>query len=136
MGDLLAQLLSTLLEIFFEFVLQMLFELAAEALSAVINRGRQSSPAVSMVGLAFAGAAAGLMSVWLFPHRLIGVRAVLPGVSLLLAPMAAGSAMHLLGNRLRRLGRNPSSLATFGGGALFAFSMALIRWWLIGRLIR
>ena len=84
------------------------------------------------MGLAFAGAAAGVLSAWLLPHRLIAARAVLPGVSLLLAPLATGAAMHFLGKLQRRLGRSPGSLATFRGGALFALSMALIRWWLVG----
>ena len=132
MEDLLAELLGALLEIVGEFLLQILFELAAEALSGLIKRGRQSSPAVSAMGLAFVGAAAGLLSAWLFPHRLIATRVVLPGASLLLAPLATGSAMHLLGKRLRHVGRYASNLATFRGGALFAFSMALIRWWLVG----
>jgi hypothetical protein len=130
--DLLAELLGALLEIVGEFLLQILFELAAEALSALIHRRNQSGPAVSAVALAFVGAAAGLLSAWLFPHRLIGTRVVVPGVSLLLAPLATGAAMHLLGKRLRHLGQHTSDLATFRGGALFAFSMALIRWWLVG----
>ncbi len=133
MEDLLAELVAALLEIFGEFLLQILFELAAEVVSALIHRWRQSSPAVSAVGLAFVGAAAGLVSVWLVPHRLIGTRVALPGLSLLLAPIATGYAMHLLGKRLRDLGRYTSNLATFRGGAIFALSMALIRWWLVGR---
>jgi hypothetical protein len=130
--DLLVALLEVLLEIFGEFLLQIFFELVAEALSGLINPRRQSSPAASAVGIVFVGAVAGLFSAWLFPHRLIATRVVLPGVSLVLAPLATGSAMHLLGKRLSRFGRNPSNLATFRGGVLFAFSMALIRWWLVG----
>jgi hypothetical protein len=130
--DLFAELLGVLLEFVGEFLLQILFELAAEAINGLIYRWRQSSPTMSAVGLAIAGAAAGLLSAWLIPHRLIATRVVLPGVSLLLAPLATGSAMHFLGKRLHRLGRYPSNLATFRGGALFAFSMALIRWWLVG----
>jgi len=130
--DLFAELFAALLDIVVEFLLQLLFELAAEALSALINRWRQGSPAVSTIGLALFGGAAGLLSAWLFPHRLIAGRVALPGVSLLLAPLATGSVMHFLGKRLRRSGRSPSNLATFRGGSLFAFSMALIRWWLVG----
>jgi len=130
--DLFVELFATLLEIVGEFLLQMLFELATEALSGLINRRRQSSLAISAIGLTLAGVTAGLLSAWLFPHRLMAMRVVLPGVSLLLAPLATGSAMHFLGKRLRRFGQYPSNLATFSGGALFAFSMALIRWWLVG----
>ena len=61
------------------------------------------------------------------------MRATLPGLSLVLAPLAAGGAMYLLGEGLRTLGRNPSRLATFYGGAIFASAMALVRWRLISR---
>ena len=131
-ADLLAELLAAVLEIVGEFLLQIIFELAAEALAGLISGRKQTSPAVSAIGLVFCGAAAGLLSGWLLPNRLITTRVVLPGVSLLLAPLATGSAMHVLGERLRRLGRQPSNLATFRGGAVFAFSMAMIRWWLVG----
>ena len=132
MEDLFAGLLAIVLEIVGEFVLQMIFELATEALGGLINDRKQRSPAVSAIGLVFGGVAAGLLSAWLFPNRLIATRAVVPGASLLLAPLATGVAMHLLGKRRRRLERQASSLATFWGGALFAFSMALVRWWLVG----
>jgi hypothetical protein len=52
LDDLLAGLGSALLEILGEFLLEMLFELAAEVLSGLINSWRQSSAAVSMIGLA------------------------------------------------------------------------------------
>jgi hypothetical protein len=136
--DLLAQLLGALLEILGDFLIEIFFELAAEALSGVlaglINFWKQSSPAVSAIGLAFSGAVSGLLSIELFPHRLIAMRVALPAASLLLAPIATGSAMHLLGRHLRHVGRYASDLATFRGGAIVAFSMALIRWWLVGLL--
>jgi len=130
--DLLAELLGVLLETVGEALLQIVFELAVEALRQLINRQKIRNPVFSAVGLALPGAAAGLLSAWLFPHRLLAARTVLPGVSLLLAPLATGSAMHFLGNQSRRFGRYPSNPATFRRGALFAFSMALTRWWLIG----
>jgi len=129
---LLAELLGFVLEILGEFVLQVIFELVTEALAGLISNRKEPRPAVSAVGLVFGGAAAGFLSAWLFPHRVIVTRVVIPGTSLLLAPLATGIAMHALGKRLRRLERHPTSLATFWGGALFAFSMALVRWWLVG----
>lgn len=108
------------------------FKLGEKALSGLINLWSEGGPAFSAIGLALAGGAAGGLSTVLFPQRLIATHVALPGLSLLLAPLAAGYAMRLLGERLRDFGRSPSSLATFRGGALFAFSMALIRWWLVG----
>jgi hypothetical protein len=130
-GDLLLELLAALLEIAGEFLLQIAFELVAEALTGVIVRRKHSGAAASVIGPVGIGVIAGLLSAWLFPHRLIATRVVIPGASLLLAPLATGYAMHLLGDRLRRLGRYPSNLATFRGGALCAFSIALIRLWLV-----
>ena len=57
MEHLIVEVLATLLDIIGEFVLQMLFELAANALSGLIKPGKQSSSAVSFVGVAFAGLA-------------------------------------------------------------------------------
>ncbi len=50
-----------------------------------------------------------------------------PGISLLLSPIAAGWIMKALGDWRRSRGHEPTVLATFWGGALFAFSMALVR---------
>lgn len=131
--DLILDLLEALLEILGEVVLQLIFELVVEALSELIESLGERGPAFSAMGLAFAGALAGLLSARLFPHRLIAARVVIPGASLLLAPLATGCAMYFLGKGLRHLGRDPSKLATFGGAAIFAFSMALIRWWLVSQ---
>ena len=67
----LAELLGALIEIVGEFVLELIFELAAEALSGLINGWKQSSLATSAIGLVFGGAAAGFLSIWVFPSRLI-----------------------------------------------------------------
>jgi len=50
-----------------------------------------------------------------------------------LAPLATGAAMHAFGARRRRRGRATSGLATFWGGAAFAFTMALARWLAVAR---
>jgi len=40
--------------------------------------------------------------------------------------------MHWFGIWRRAEGRPPSTLATYQGGALFAFAMALVRWLVVG----
>jgi len=57
----------------------------------------------------------------------------LAGVSLILAPLGTGAAMHAFGVWRRRRGAPASRLATFWGGALFAFAMAFTRWLFLGR---
>jgi hypothetical protein len=129
---LLEALLGVLLEVIGDALLEVLFGLAAEALSGVIKRLKDAGPVVLTLGLAGAGAGAGLLSAWLVPHRLIVGRVVIPGLSLVAAPLVTGFVMGLLGQQIRRAGHWPSSVATFRGGVVFAFSMALVRWWLIG----
>ncbi len=133
MDGLLAGLLEFLLEIAGEFLIQILVELAVEAIVGRLSLRKHWRPAVSALWLACCGAAAGFLSVWLLPKPVFVARPLIPGASLLLAPLAAGLAMHLLGKRLQESGRPATTLATFWGGALFAFVMALVRWWLISR---
>lgn len=125
-------MLAGLIELVAEFVLQMLFALAAEVLGELVIRLKQGSPALSVIVLACAGTAAGLVSSLLFPHRLIAAQVYLPGISVLIAPVVTGFAMKLVGERLRLVGQNPIGIATFRGGLIFAFCVALIRWWLVG----
>jgi len=53
-------------------------------------------------------------------------------MSLVLAPLAGGAMMHLYGQWKRTGGKDPSLLATFWGGALFAFAFAAARLVLMG----
>jgi hypothetical protein len=128
-------MLVGLVEFLGEFVLQVLFEVAAEAISEAITADKERPWIASTVGLVFGGGAAGLISAALFPHRMISGRHIVHGLSLLLAPVAAGVAMQAIGNRLRASGRTPTVLATFRGGATFAFAMALIRRLIIARTV-
>jgi hypothetical protein len=130
--DFLLGLLGALFEIFGEAALEILFGLAAEALAAAIDRLKDAGPAALMIGVAFGGAGAGLISSWLVPHRLILTRPAMPGLSIVLAPLVTGFVMGFVGKQIRRSGRWPSSVATFRGGVVFAFSMALVRFLLIG----
>jgi hypothetical protein len=48
-------------------------------------------------------------------------------LSLVLAPLATGLVMHLYGRWRRGRGHDTTYLATFWGGSLLAFAMALTR---------
>jgi len=127
------ELLFALLELFGEILLQLLFEVGAETLGEALTPKESPRWLSSTFFLVFAGAAAGLISAALFPHRMISGRHVVRGLSLILAPIGAGIAMQAIGNRLRAFGRTPSALTTFRGGATFAFAMALVRWLIVAR---
>jgi hypothetical protein len=131
--DLLLELLGFLADIVGEVLVQAALELAIESIWGTKRRDTDKSPILSAMGLILGGAVVGLLFCLLFPHRFLTDRFGFKGSSLIFAPLLTGLAMHFLGTQIRRFGRSPSPLASFWGGALFAFSVTLIRWWLIGR---
>lgn len=82
-------------------------------------------------GYAAAGVALGAGSGWLLPGRLLPMPAT-QGISLVLSPVASGLAMHFWGSYRRERGRATTSMATFWGGASFAFGCALGRFVTMG----
>lgn len=84
------------------------------------------------IGIAALGGVAGVITSLLLPSRIIQNNPV-PGVSLLLSPVVTGLLMEAYGRWRTHRGGQPSYVATFWGGALFAFSMALVRFLLVGR---
>jgi hypothetical protein len=87
---------------------------------------------VAGVGYVILGAAAGLLTLVVLPERILPPPRM-PGLSLILAPVATGAVMHAYGRWRRARGSDPTHLATFWGGALFAFAMACPRAWKFGR---
>jgi hypothetical protein len=112
-------------------LLVLLLALAVGLVDHVIEysfSGRSANPWIAGAVYLCLGAVAGFETAHLLPHRFFPVKPPFPGISLLLAPFAAGLLMQLFGSWRRRHARDSSWLATFWGGALFAFSTALARW--------
>lgn len=76
------------------------------------------------------GGIAGGLTRWVFPSRVL-VASVLPGASLVLSPILNGVFMHYFGAWRARHLRGQSFIATFWGGALFAFGFAVVRFALV-----
>lgn len=129
--------LELLLELLWDCVLPLLLEGTVEAVKGrdPVPVGAGATPlgsARSGFGLLVLGAAAGWASVALLPYPVLPALSPVRGISVLLAPLATGFAMRAFGRwRVRHSGR-PTFLATFGGGALLALSMALVRWLMVG----
>lgn len=130
MEDLLLGLLGPLLEAFAEPLLELFCELAG-VLLCKLTQGWITESALSCMILLVAGGETGFLSTLAIPYRLIAPHFNVPGISLLLAPVGAGSALYFAGKLVRRLGWGSSIFAGFRGGALFALSMALVRWCLL-----
>ena len=122
-------LAELLLELLIELVIPFLAELAAD--SELGRRFRRAS-GPSFLLIFASGAAAGAASCVIWPGRLIRGAPLVPGISLVLAPFWTGKAMSWVGDRLRARGVKPTALATFRGGALFGFAMALARFLWVG----
>ncbi len=127
LGFLLELLLQLFAEALFQFIAELLLELGFEAIADSLRRGRSANPVFAAIGLLIIGTAAGFISCWLLPTPLFRPVPHMPRLSLILSPLATGAAMHEFGAWRRRRGGDPSLLATFWGGALFAFAMGVAR---------
>jgi hypothetical protein len=127
----------TALEIIFELLAELLVQVIGETLIEVgyqrVRAGpRPSHPVAATAGLVALGAVVGAVSAWLFPHRLTSW-ALAPLWSVLIAPLVVGAALHFFGVWRRRRGHATTHLATFYGGAAFAFAYAVTRLLVLAR---
>jgi hypothetical protein len=130
MEDLLAAILGAIFECLSEFLFELILSLLADALSRLVRRffvsTRRVGMALTTVIFAFAGVAAGFVSVWIFPHPLVHPSRI-HGMSLILSPLAVGGFMAFLGQGIRRRGRRSAAIESFRYGFIFAFAMAMVR---------
>jgi len=129
-------LIEAIVELVGELLLQVLgqvvLELGFGSLAHSFRRGRAANPVLAGVGIALLGTLTGLAASLLLPRRVLP-RSPVPGLGLLVSPLLAGGIMRALGDWRRARGGDPTLLATFWGGALFAFAVAVVRWWMVGR---
>jgi hypothetical protein len=120
-------LLELLVEFIFDFIFQLFIELGFESVAEFFRRRPTLSTVMALIAIPIFGGLVGFVLSNMFPQRLIPESSI-PGISLVLSPLATGMVMKLFGDWRRSRGHKPTVLATFWGGALFAFSMALVRW--------
>ena len=126
-------LLELIFEFIVEFVFQILAELGFEAVGEFFRRRPVLRAIVALIFIPLLGTLIGLFLSNMIPERILPKPSV-PGISLFVSPLIAGLLMKLFGDWRRSQGHEPTMIATFWGGALFAFSMALMRWLRVGRL--
>jgi uncharacterized protein YacL len=98
------------------------------------ERRRAKPTYFTYVGTGVIGAVFGFLLSSLVPQRVLPTPAI-PGISLIVSPFVVGLIMRAFGNWREKNGHQPTVLASFWGGALFAFSTALVRWLRIGRIV-
>lgn len=119
--------MEDLLGFIFELLFEALFEIVLSAIVAGVYRSvrhfrvtaRRGNPIVAAVLLVIVGLVLGFLSVLIFPHPLVHPSKV-HGISLLISPLVAGIAMAAVGRGVRRRGRAPVQIESFGFGFAFA----------------
>jgi hypothetical protein len=121
-----------------ELVAEILLEAAFAELAGILFRAfrlfrvkvKRANSALATVTFGLVGVSFGFLSVWLFPHHLFRPTRV-HGISLLVSPILTGLLMAQIGRSVRRWGRQPVRIESFGYGFTFALAMALVRFWLV-----
>jgi hypothetical protein len=134
MEELFGAILAGIAELGAEILLEVVFAELAGVLSRVFRlfkvKVRRADPVVATVTFGMVGVSSGFLSVFLFPHHLIHPTR-LHGISLLISPILTGLLMAQIGRTVRRWGRQPVRIESFGYGFIFALAMALVRYWLV-----
>jgi hypothetical protein len=124
--------LEAVLQFLFEVLLQLLVEVFAEigfqSIAEVFKRRQVQNPWAAGLGHFLLGAAAGGISLMIFRATLIRSPSVRV-VNLVLTPVLVGLVMFSIGRLRQKKGRELVRLDRFGYGFLFAFGMALVRFW-------
>lgn len=127
----LGEIFAFLMELFGEALLQALFSLLAEWIGFTITAPMKDRPPphawVAVLGYAALGAAAGGLSLLVFPNLTIH-KLWLQRLNLIASPVFSGSMMVLLGRWRRRRDQHTTRLDTFLYGFIFALAMALVRY--------
>jgi hypothetical protein len=126
--------IELLIELAAQLVFQGLGELVVEGgvrvLDAPFGRRDRRHPIVAGISLLVLGAVFGEISYWVWPYRVVA-SSPYPGLSLLISPVVNGLLTEALGRWRANHDRPRTYLSTFWGGALFAFGMAGVRFWLM-----
>lgn len=117
-------------ELLIQFILEIGLEFEFNSISKVFQRKDEANPIYVISGLLILGSLLGLISAWVFPNRIF-TRVNMPGIIIIVSSICAGLVMQLFGSRRIGHGKNASYLASFWGGATFAFVFLLVRWLII-----
>jgi hypothetical protein len=124
------ELIAAIVELLFEFLSELFIEavvalIARSVRSLFANRGAVN-PVLAGAFYFFLGAASGGGSLFLLPHPIFHP-SKFHGMSLLVSPVLTGLAMSLVGVIIRRKGKEPVRIESFGYGFAFALGMAVVR---------
>jgi hypothetical protein len=121
-----------ILQFIFEFLLQiageLLIELGLRSLGEPFVNREERNPVLAAIGYCLIGAILGGLSLILFPNSFVRSERF-HGVNLIITPVLAGLVMAAIGRFRERHGKTVIRLDSFVYGFLFAFAMALVRFY-------
>jgi len=113
-------------EVFLQLFAEILIEFGFGSIVESARARSRAHPVATVAGALLLGGILGVVTSLIWPTRIFQP-GPLPGASLLASPLITGLVMRSYGRWAERRRRRRSFLASFWGGALFAFSMALVR---------
>jgi len=130
MFDFLLELLVAILEPILEAVLELIagaiLDGASRLLSGAFEALEAASPMAATLVYTLLGMLAGGCSLLIFPHHLVHPAGI-PGISLVVSPALAGTALSLVGAILRSRDKTTTRIESFRYGFAFAFGIAAVR---------
>lgn len=115
-----------LLEVVFYIFGELLVELGLRSLGETMAARHERNPILAGIGYAIIGTIAGFLSLLIFPEAIVRSE-TFHGINMLISPLLAGLGMAGFGWLLERRGKRRLRLDSFIFGFIFAFPMAIIR---------
>ena len=126
LAEILLQLLFLLFEVLLEFAATLLVDLGLHSLKQTTAKRKDRNPIFAGIGYALLGLIFGGVSLLIFPDAFARSESF-HGINLVISPVLAGLGMAGIGWLLERSGKRRLRLDSFLYGFIFAFPMALVR---------
>lgn len=126
--ELLFEVLLVIFEFLMEFAGSLFVDLGLRSVSETTATREERNPILAGIGYGLLGLIAGGVSLLIFPEA-IARSQKFHGINLLISPVLAGLAMAGFGWLLERRGKRRLRLDSFVYGFIFAFPMALVRFY-------
>jgi len=134
MEDFFVLIVSTIIEIFGELLVELILggvaDLSVRGVRKLYKETRSIPRTLVVVQYFLFGAILGVVSVFLLPHQ-IAPHTRFHGINLLMSPAIVGWIFSLIGLSNRRRGRQTVRIESFGYGFVFAFGIAIVRFFFI-----
>ena len=115
-------------ELLLQIVVEVLIELGFNGVASIFQTRKNRSPLLAFIGYCIIGSLAGALSLWIVPHQVIESE-IFAILNLLITPIFAGLLMSYMGFLRKRRGKDVIRLDSFVYGFIFAFAMALVRYY-------